>query len=247
MPKTARARRKVRNPGRQVTLKRKDPRASKNLILDPIVRKHWDPTLTARQNYRKLGLVSKLNGPDRNPVKVERPLDLYNNPEDPFNEECDIDFKSAVDAEKQNAVHPDSLEAFLGRPPAKTTADPDVLQKFSPDCIVGYGIIERDDEGNVIKVTLPDEQESEGDEPAPTPAKTELIRELEEHAANVQVVERAPPRPERQALQKLIAKHGDDYESMAMDIKLNVLQRAPGDLRRRCERYRRYLARKEDS
>ncbi|KAJ1641731.1 Nucleolar protein 16, partial [Dispira simplex] len=165
----------------------------------------------------------------------------------PFNEQCDIDFKSAVEAEKQNTAHPDSLEAFLGHPTAKTTADPDVLQKFSPDCIVGYGVIERDNKGNVIKVTLPKEQEVEDYEPTPTPAKTELVRELEERAANVQVVERAPPRAERRTLQKLMDKHGSDYEAMALDIKINVLQRAPGDLRRRCERYRRYLAEMEAS
>lgn len=44
---------------------------------------------------------------------------------------------------------------------------------------------------------------------------------------------------EKQFLERLIAKYGDDYERMALDIKLNRYQQTATDLRRRIQKYKK--------
>jgi len=46
---------------------------------------------------------------------------------------------------------------------------------------------------------------------------------------------------EKQFLERLIAKYGDDYERMARDIKLNRYQQTASDLRRRIQKYKKSL------
>ena len=46
----------------------------------------------------------------------------------------------------------------------------------------------------------------------------------------------------KQLLSQLIEKHGRDYVAMAADIKLNMWQRTPGQLRRQCDRLRKAMS-----
>ncbi|ERN02235.1 nucleolar protein 16 [Amborella trichopoda] len=51
----------------------------------------------------------------------------------------------------------------------------------------------------------------------------------------------APPQPltriQRVYISRLIAKYGDDYEKMFMDIKLNAMQHTVAELKKLCKRY----------
>ena len=49
---------------------------------------------------------------------------------------------------------------------------------------------------------------------------------------------------QRTFAERAIAKHGDDYEAMARDLKLNELQHTAGRLRRICRLYLKEVARK---
>ncbi|KAG5002650.1 hypothetical protein AAZX31_10G018900 [Glycine max] len=54
----------------------------------------------------------------------------------------------------------------------------------------------------------------------------------------------APPQPltamQRIHISRLVAKYGDDYQSMLVDIKLNPMQHSIGTLQKLCMRYHMY-------
>ncbi|KAJ2502751.1 Nucleolar protein 16, partial [Coemansia sp. RSA 2049] len=56
------ARKKLRNPKLKVTRKRANKSRTKKFQGHPLLRDKWDKSLTVSENYRNLGLVSRLNG-----------------------------------------------------------------------------------------------------------------------------------------------------------------------------------------
>lgn len=42
---------------------------------------------------------------------------------------------------------------------------------------------------------------------------------------------------EKQFIEELIQKYGDDYDAMFRDIKLNIYQHTAAQLRKKCQRY----------
>ncbi|KAK9719970.1 Nucleolar protein 16 [Basidiobolus ranarum] len=118
------------------------------------------------------------------------------------------------------------------------------LDKLSPEEISrhlgpGQGLIERDEEGNVINIIVgKDPNEFDSDEEFPSvPAKTDVVRALEEQAANGLKIERHQSQGEVRWIQELIDKHGDDYDGMFRDRKLNVNQQTASQLRKKCQAY----------
>lgn len=64
--------------------------------------------------------------------------------------------------------------------------------------------------------------------------KNDIIRQLEEQAANgAERKERKQSEREKEWLQRLVAKYGEDYRKMARDMKLNPMQQTEADIRRR--------------
>ncbi|ORY05013.1 hypothetical protein K493DRAFT_328198 [Basidiobolus meristosporus CBS 931.73] len=123
--------------------------------------------------------------------------------------------------------------------------EPEVdLDKLSPEEISrhlgpGQGLIERDEEGNVINIIVgKDPNEFDSDEELPSvPAKTDVVRALEEQAANAVKIERHQSEGEMRWVRELIEKHGDDYSAMFRDRKLNVNQQTVSQLRKKCQNY----------
>ncbi|CAB4417583.1 hypothetical protein RhiirA5_310274 [Rhizophagus irregularis] len=105
------------------------------------------------------------------------------------------------------------------------------------------GIIERDEKGNVINVTIGRSREEEEEEVFdteidPVPAKTDIIKALEAQAASVfSKHESYQSNGEKQFIEELIQKYGDDYDAMFRDIKLNIYQHTAAQLRKKCQRY----------
>ncbi|RHZ88456.1 hypothetical protein Glove_22g99 [Diversispora epigaea] len=115
--------------------------------------------------------------------------------------------------------------------------DKEELQKtLGPD----EGIIERDEQGNVINVIigkgLDDEEVFDAVIP-PTPAKTDVVKALEKQAANVYKRERYQSEGDKLFCKEMINKYGDDYHAMFKDIKLNIYQLTETQLKKKCERY----------
>nr|CAG8505592.1 13819_t:CDS:2 [Entrophospora candida] len=102
------------------------------------------------------------------------------------------------------------------------------------------GIIERDDEGNIVNVIIgEDEDENEvfDKKIQPEPAKTEIVKALEEEASKVFKHEKYQSGGEIEFVKKLIERYGEDYDAMFKDIKLNVYQHTKKQLKKKCEKY----------
>ncbi|KAF9586619.1 putative lipase atg15 [Lunasporangiospora selenospora] len=101
------------------------------------------------------------------------------------------------------------------------------------------GIIQRDEQGNIVKVIVgkakskEEVQEMMERDLEPVKAKTDVVRALEARAANVLKRERYQSEGEVVWAAKLVDKHGDDYEKMFRDRKLNPNQQTVSQLKKR--------------
>ncbi|KAJ1979892.1 Nucleolar protein 16 [Dimargaris xerosporica] len=247
---TVRARRKVKNPRLKVRKRVKQTETQTHRPTNAILNKHWDNKLSARKNYEKLGLVAQLNGHARNPEKKAETPELYHNPDDPFNEACDVDFQEAVEADAKAPAPLSGGVAHWGESKsddAEASAKPTGVSLLQQLGRSNLGLIERDADGNIIKVTVADPSNTEDKdawkrwEPAPTVAKTDVVRELEKQAAAVAPAPYTMASSEVAYLERLINKYGESFEAMARDIKRNNLQRTPGQLRRLYAKYQQHL------
>ncbi|KAI8364693.1 ribosome biogenesis protein Nop16 [Radiomyces spectabilis] len=107
----------------------------------------------------------------------------------------------------------------------------------------GEGLIQRDDEGNIVRIIVGEAEKTHDEildeEVPPVEAKTDVVRALEAQAANGVVQERRQTHFEQDWVAKLIEKHGEDYEAMFWDKELNVYQQSVGQLKRKCQAYRK--------
>jgi nucleolar protein 16 len=82
-----------------------------------------------------------------------------------------------------------------------------------------------------------DPEEWEGFDNIPTVgsgSQTEVVSKLENLASNgVRTASRKQSQREQEWIQKLVAKHNDDYGKMFRDIELNPMQQSEGDIKRR--------------
>jgi nucleolar protein 16 len=66
-----------------------------------------------------------------------------------------------------------------------------------------------------------------------------VIQELEEAAKNgARKAPRTQSQLEQEWLERLVAKHGEDYGRMAMDRKLNPMQQTAADIKKRVKKWR---------
>lgn len=103
---------------------------------------------------------------------------------------------------------------------------------------IGEARIIRDDEGKVIKVvhgTMQPKNDSSNGE-------LEVIQEFkkmaQEHAARKRVKHMTPR--EIEFIKDLVDKHGDNYEAMKWDKKLNPMQQLAGELRKKVNHWRQW-------
>ncbi|KAJ2849216.1 Nucleolar protein 16 [Coemansia brasiliensis] len=193
------ARKKLRNPALKTTRRRAEKNRKKKFTGHPLLRELWDDSLTVTENYRKLGLVSKLNGVSGGTVK-------------------EVTHQSQEEEEKEEKEED--------------------IKKSIPQ---GYGLIERDDDGNIVNVILPDEPQDPLDsdyEPEPVKAKKEGAQILERFSQEYETRKnRWMSQGERRILQKFIDKHGENYKAMFWDQELNKQQLTERQLQKKIEKY----------
>jgi nucleolar protein 16 len=186
------------------------------------IAENWDRKQTVTQNYKRLGLSSRLNAATGG---VEK-------------------FKPG---KENNGVGVIPVQRVVREAKIKTE---EVR-------------VERDDEGNIIKVIRPegaekerkpnplndllndveDEEEEQPDEEMETRAtKSSVVAALEQEAAE-EAERLAKRRPRQQSkreeewLERLVARYGQDTKAMARDRKLNPMQQTEADIQRRLKKW----------
>ena len=223
-------RRKMNRSGVAKNTRRNNNKDKFNPRSNPVIAKHWDPELTAKQNYKKLGLAFRLSaasGGEEKRLGV-RPIQHGNMEESLYEEE------EEAEEEAEEELDPYAPANILeGTAKMVRDADGNVVK-------IVYGtkkIVKRDDAEDA------DESADDDDDDDDSTAK-QVIGELEELA-------RVPKRKEVRRMneletarcRRLLAAYGDDYERMRWDGKLNPFQLSPGQLRKLLLRFRQQEAR----
>jgi nucleolar protein 16 len=189
--------------------------------------------LTLTQNYRRLGLVHKLNAPaggsEKRPTKDGRIEEV---PEDPLH--------------IRGSAKASAKQAAMGE--TKVERDPETgkiirVIRDEDEIEVGGRKIKR---SNPLNDPLNDLSEDEAaDQPASqrANAKSAIVQMLERQADQEgQAVKAKKPRhqskQEEEWITRLIERHGDNYSAMARDRKLNPMQQSEGDLKRRIRKWK---------
>ena len=189
----------------------KKPKAAlRNPRGNSIIAANWDNSATLSQNYRRLGIASKLNS---RAGGVERRVGS-------LPEAGDSLLLGTIAAKSKGAA-----EVKVERDPVtgailKIIRDP--REKSNP-LRDPFRDLDTDSE----------DEEEPGNEMEQSDSTT-VVRQLEDQAKLV-----APRRPRQQShrekdwIAKLVEKYGEDYSRMARDRKLNPMQQTEADIRKR--------------
>ncbi|RHZ63962.1 Nucleolar protein 16 [Aspergillus turcosus] len=203
-----------------------------NVLGNAIIAQNWDRKLTLTQNYRRLGLVHKLNAPTGGSEK--RPT------KDGGIEEVPEDSLHVRGSAKESAK-----KAAMGE--TRVERDPETgkiirVIRDEEEIEVGGRKIKR---SNPLNDPLNDlsEDEEAGTASQRANAKSAIVQQLERQAAQEgRAVKAKKPRHQSQReeewIKKLIERHGENYSAMARDRKLNPMQQSEGDLKRRIRKWK---------
>lgn len=191
-----------------------------------------DRKQTLTQNYRRLGLVHRLNAPAGG---IEKRRDGA--PEVP---EDSLHINSSATATTKKGLG----ETRVERDPEtgkilRVVRDDDTIEFAGKKLRRANPLDDPLDE-------LSDNEEGSGSTEAreKQPAST-IVQQLEQQAAEEAQVEKKPrhqSRREDEWITRLIEKYGDDVTAMARDRKLNPMQQTAGDLRRRIRKWKQSQA-----
>ncbi|RAL02046.1 nucleolar protein 16 [Aspergillus ibericus CBS 121593] len=201
-----------------------------NVLGNAIIAENWDRKLTLTQNYRRLGLVHRLNAPSGGSQKRATEEGVEGEPED------SLYIKSSAQAV------------------AKQTATSDIKVERDPETGKILRVIRNDDEvevagrkhkrNNPLNDPLNDlsDNEREAAQLRQKTPGTSIVQQLERQADQEGVTVKAKkPRHqskrEEEWILKLVERHGENYTAMARDRKLNPMQQSEGDLKRRIRKW----------
>lgn len=200
---------------------------------NPIIAKHWDPELTAKQNYKKLGLTFKLSAPSGGEEKKIKIAEIHHgNMEENLFEEDD---------EEREGIN-DNDDSEEGKDPYDPANILEGTAKFVKDengkvLKIIYGTKKISQPNNKINDNSKEGNAQVDDEEDKSEAK-EVIAELEELASIPKKKEvRKMNEVEIVRYRKLLDKYGEDYERMKWDKKLNPFQLSPGQLKKQIKKY----------
>ncbi|KAI6862180.1 hypothetical protein KC338_g6311 [Hortaea werneckii] len=218
---------------------RQKPKSKKKILGNAIIAENWDKNQTLEQNYKRLGLATKLNkytgGRDLKAEDVKRQREeeeLGIRKRDPLaiggtgkQEKIDI-------SEARVERDPETGQILRVIEPEGTKKKPNPLN----DPLADFDSDESDEEGEGgynqhASNTAPFNPD--------TGARTDVVKRLEQEASRP-AKKHVPKQTdgERAFVEELVAKHGDDYTAMARDMKINYMQRSEGDLKRRVKKWR---------
>ena len=169
-------------------------------------------------SYKRLGLAIKLNKPTGG---VEKP------------------FSTTSTTNTTTTTTASAVGSF----PATTT-----LTSPAAPLAPGEARIVRDADGNITNIIYGATGEARLDQleeasAAPQHGQgdehtTDVVKALMERAGRGVKVQRTQSEREREWIERLVARYGDDYAAMCRDRKLNPYQQSEGDIRKRVGKWR---------
>ncbi|RMZ90801.1 hypothetical protein DV736_g1966, partial [Chaetothyriales sp. CBS 134916] len=182
-----------------------------------IIAKNWDRKLTLWQNYKRLGLSTKLAGPTGGTEQKAK--------------------------DKQPTANSDSLAIPRARDTGRVQAQ-EVRVERDPETGRILRVLRPNDDqpGPYNPLNDPLNDILDGAQQESSNTAKGVIAALEREAAEEEEA-LAKKRPRQQSqreeewLGRLVAKYGQDTRAMARDRKLNPMQQTDGDLRRRLRKY----------
>ncbi|KAK5092423.1 Nucleolar protein 16 [Exophiala xenobiotica] len=193
-----------------------------NFLGNETIAQNWDRALTLEQNYKRLGLSTRLNSSIAGPKKIKG--------------------RSASEAGPAKhdslAIAPSNLQA--------TTKPQEVRVERDPETGRILRVVQSDpDEAN--RNPLNDPLNDVSDEEAEFETgrnSSNIVSQLEAQAAQEAEIEAKRKRPRQQSsreeewIAKLVEAHGDDIPAMSRDRKLNPMQQSQGDIARRVKKWK---------
>lgn len=206
-----------------------------NPLGNSIIARNWNKDETTTENYKRLGLVGRLQAPTGGvapDLKSKAATGKFAKPVDPFaiNPNGTVDVVSEVRVERDekgnivrlvgNSAKPNPLNDPLN------DLDSDSEDDGMQDDGETWGGIEDGREKGKKKGGQVDD-------------RTEVFKALEAEAnrPREKKIRTTSPR-EREWLQSLIDRYGDDTKAMARDHKLNPMQQTASDISRRLKKMR---------
>ncbi|VUC24264.1 unnamed protein product [Clonostachys rosea] len=179
---------------------------------------NWDKKQTLAQNYKRLGLTARLKGPTGGTEKTLGVKETFG-PSDPLSINGSGSTGKALDVARVERDADGKIVRVIG-PAANPLNDP-------------LNALDSDEE-------MDDEDEEEHEEWGgiqENGKETEVVKSLIQEARNpAPKKKRHQSEQEREWLEKLISKYGDDTKAMAKDRKLNPMQQTEADIRRRIKK-----------
>ncbi|PGH23051.1 hypothetical protein AJ80_02824 [Polytolypa hystricis UAMH7299] len=225
-----------------------------HVLGNAIISKNWDKKLTLTQNYRQLGLTSRLNAPTGGVERKKKTLPT----------DADAEFSGFPDEPEQDELHVNpnaSSRKTFAPTEARVERDPEtgkILRVIHSEAeenetLEIAGRLHRRD--NPLNDPLDDISQrrgqasasGEGDRvPMPTPsasATSEFVKALEKQVVmEEEALKKRRPRQqsarEEEWLERLVEKHGDDVAAMVRDRRLNRMQQTAGDINRRLRKWK---------
>lgn len=229
---TPRQRRKARSSTHTGPSARSKKVMQKRLVRVPelkgadVLKQHWDPKKTLRQNYEKLGLVADLRlhdaGGDGRKKRGDGAMPKGERPADAFPKSK----KGALGSTMARIVRDEEgnvVEVIEDRPRRAQTV---WGQALNSDDEEEEGEEEQEEE-NEEEDADEDEDEDEDRE-----EEGEVVKKLQALSDAKAPVPRFTSVAERTWLQRLVDRYGDDIEGMAHDKRDNVWQKTAGDIKK---------------
>ncbi|KAI9700549.1 MAG: Nucleolar protein 16 [Bogoriella megaspora] len=211
MGRTVRQKRKNRSKAPKIKQKKK---STKLVIPNAEIAAKWNSKETMSQNYRRLGLATKLNQISGGTEKR----------------------KSAIDGSQPTS---DSLIISSTLPSALAPSSARVERDPNTGKILRIVDDETPRRPNPLNDPLNDVEDMDLDDTDNEKPTTELVQQLKEQASKGgQKAKRKQSAREVEWIEALVEKYGDDYKKMFWDKILNPMQQSEGDIKRRISQWR---------
>ncbi|KAK8136269.1 hypothetical protein PG984_004209 [Apiospora sp. TS-2023a] len=211
------------------------PRRIANPLGNDIIAHNWDKDLTTAQNFRRLGLVSRLNAPTGGVepnLRSKKSTGRSTKPTDPFAITMLGKDSGAVTEARVERDENGKIIRIISTNEKKAKPNPlnDPLNELETDSEAEEADEEMGDDGETWGGI--EEENEDG-------VRTNVVKALEAQANRpLQKHIRGQSQREREWLQDLIDKHGDNTRAMARDRKLNPMQQTEADLERRIAKFK---------